>query len=164
MLTAMKNATIACCRAGYATIFVAYRGCLSIGRRSNAGAEPHRAHRRSDSRDSTRPDDPSTHAAAAIAKATKEGLVIVEANGQDWGDAAIRQLAAETGVSVKRIRAAEQPLSHPGTWAQTFDALRERLVVMTRGPLAYEETSSIASARQVPVLVIGTLITAETAP
>jgi len=102
----------------------------------------------------TRPDDPSIHAAAAIAKATKENLVIIDAHEQDGDEAAIRKLAAETGLSVKRIPAAERPLSHPGIWAQTFDALRERLVVMTRGPLAYEVASSIASARQVPVLVI----------
>jgi hypothetical protein len=97
-------------------------------------------------------DDPSIHAAAAIAKATKENLVIAEANDHNGDDAAIRRLAAETGVSVKRIPADNQPVS--GAWAQTLHALRERLVVMTRGPLAYEAASSIASARHVPVLVI----------
>src|SRR5450830_1043551 len=51
-------------------------------------------------------DDPSIHVAAAIAFAAKEELVIIEADGLDADDPRIGKLAADTGLTIKRVAAA----------------------------------------------------------
>jgi hypothetical protein len=58
------------------------------------------------------PDDPSVHAAAAIAVAAKEELVIIEANGQDTDGPHVRTLA-DTGLTIKRVSAAKIALRQP---------------------------------------------------
>ncbi|HTT46666.1 MAG TPA: hypothetical protein VMG39_01565 [Pseudolabrys sp.] len=106
-------------------------------------------------------DDPSIHAAAAIALAAKEELVIIEADGLDANDPHISTFAANTGLTIKRLSAAKIALPDPAICAQAFRQTQERLVVMTRG--AFEDTaaSAIAAARRVPVLVIEPLSGAE---
>jgi hypothetical protein len=47
------------------------------------------------------PDDPSVGAAAAIAIAAKEDLVIIHAHEGKGDDAGVRQLAADAGLTIK---------------------------------------------------------------
>lgn len=99
-------------------------------------------------------NDPSIHAAAAIAIAAKEELVIIEADGHNAEDTHIRTLAADTGLSIKRVTAAKSALPDPATCAQAFRQMQERLVVMTRGAFDDGVSSTIAATRRVPVLVV----------
>lgn len=109
------------------------------------------------------PDDPSIHAAAAIAVAAKEELVIIEADGHDADDPRVRTLAANTGLTIKRVSAVRIAFPDPAICAQAFRQTQERLVVMTRGAFEDKAASAIAAARRVPVLVIEPLVSGETA-
>jgi hypothetical protein len=99
-------------------------------------------------------DDPSIHAAAAIALAAKEELVIIEADGRDTDDPGIRKLAADTGLSIQHVAAASLKPTDPAACALAFRQSQERLIVMTRGAFADEAASAIAATRQVPLLVV----------
>ena len=99
----------------------------------------------------TTPDDPSIYAATAIAIAAKEELVIIEADGHDAEDS--RNLA-DAGLTIRRTAAAKSGLRNPAACAQAFRQVQERLIVMTRGAFQDGMVSMIASARQVPVLVV----------
>lgn len=94
------------------------------------------------------------HAAAAIAIAAKEELVIIEADGHDADDPRLRTLAADTGLKIKRMAASKVGLPDPATCVQAFRQVQERLVVMTRGALEDGAASVISAARRVPVLVV----------
>lgn len=96
------------------------------------------------------PDDPTIHAAAAIAIAAKEELIILETYERDGDDASIRKLATDTGLTVKRVPAVKEKLSDPAV----LPHLRERLIVMARGVFEEDGASMIAATRHVPVLVI----------
>ena len=100
------------------------------------------------------PDDPSIQAAAAIAVACKEELVIIEADGHGTDEPRMQTLAADSGLTIKRIAAAKVALPDPATCAQAFRQMQERLIVMTRGAFADEVAATIAAARRVPVLVV----------
>ena len=102
----------------------------------------------------TLPDDSSIDAAAAIALAAKEELVIIEADGYHADDTRIRKLGAGTGLSIKRVAAARLGLADPTACAHAFRHIQERLIVVTRGAFADVTASAIAAARQVPVLVV----------
>ena len=104
----------------------------------------------------TRPNDPSIQTGAFLALATKEELVIINADHQQGIGDDTRKLAAETGLRVEQIAAARSVFPEPGACAQAFRHLQERLVVMSRGDFNPGVASTIAAARQVPVLVIGT--------
>jgi hypothetical protein len=108
-------------------------------------------------------DDPSIQAAAAIAFAAKEELVIIESDGRDAEDPGIGKLA-DSGLTVKRIAAAGTGLADARTCALVFRQVEERLIVMTRGAFADETALSIAAARQVPVLVVEPSAAIEAAP
>lgn len=99
-------------------------------------------------------DDPSIHAAAAIAIEAKEALVIVETDGQDAEDPRFSKLAADTGLVVKRVSATSRQLAEPAALAQAFRQIQERLVVMSRGAFADATAWSIAATRRVPVLTV----------
>ena len=98
--------------------------------------------------------DPSVRAAAAIALAGKEELVIVDTDGRDADDPDIRKLAVDTGLSIKHIAAGGLKLTDPTACALAFRQIQERLIVMTRGGFADQAASAIAAARRVPVLVV----------
>ncbi|WP_291842896.1 hypothetical protein [Bradyrhizobium sp.] len=98
--------------------------------------------------------DPSILAAAAIAFAAKEELIIIENDGHDAEDPRISKLAAETGLVIRRMAAPRVRLADPAACAQAFHQITERLIVMTRGVLAEGMASAISAARRVPVLVI----------
>lgn len=108
-------------------------------------------------------DDPSIQAAAAIAFAAKEELVIIESDGRDAEDPGIGKLA-DSGLTVKRIAAAGTGLADARTCALVFRQVEERLIVMTRGAFADETALSIAATRQVPVLVVEPSAAIEPAP
>ncbi|MFN3655892.1 MAG: hypothetical protein ACK4UO_01405 [Pseudolabrys sp.] len=97
------------------------------------------------------PDDSSVRAAAAIARAAREELVIIDA---DHGGATAESTAAESGLKVERLISPRGAFPDPAACAQAFRELRERLVVITRGAFDDSVASTIASVRQVPVLVI----------
>jgi len=96
------------------------------------------------------PDDPSIHAAAAIAITAKEELIVLETYGHDSDDTRSGELATDTGLTVRRVPAVKQELSDPTALPQ----LRERLVVMARGVFEDDAASMIAATRRVPVLVV----------
>ena len=98
-------------------------------------------------------DDPSLYAAALIANAAKEKLVIIEADGHDANDHHVHTLATDD-LAVERISAARTALPDPAICAQAFRQTQERLVVMTRGAFEDATASTIAAARRVPVLVV----------
>lgn len=98
--------------------------------------------------------DPSIIAAAAIALAAKEELVIIETDGLGADDPRIRKLAGGTGLVIKRMAASNVRLADPAACAQAFRQITERLIVVTRGTLAEGTTSAISAARRVPVLVV----------
>lgn len=102
----------------------------------------------------TSSDDPSIGAAAAIAFAAKEELVIIETDGVEADDPRIRQLAADTGLVIRRRAAANVRLADPAACAQAFRQITERLIVMTRGALAERAASAVSAARRVPVLIV----------
>lgn len=112
----------------------------------------------------TSPDDSSIHVAAAIAIAAEEELVIIEADGHDAEDPRIRTLAADAGLTIKRMATAKIGLPDPATCAQAFRQIQERLVVMTRGAFEDEVASTIAAARRVPVLVVEHPVVRNSAP
>ena len=105
------------------------------------------------------PDDPTIDVAAAIAMAAKEDLVIVETYEGTADNVRIRKLAADTGLRIKHVAAGKLPPSDPAAFSPAFRQLEGRLVVMSRGTFANDVALMIASARQVPVLVIEPLNT-----
>jgi hypothetical protein len=99
-------------------------------------------------------DDPSIHAAAGIAIAAKEDLVILHVHEGQGDDPGARTLAADTGLTIKHVSAGKALLSDPAACVEALRHVEERLVVMTRGTFAPELALSIASWRRVAVLVI----------
>ena len=107
-------------------------------------------------------DDPSIQAAAAIASAAREELVILDADDQGADHPRLRKLATDSGLTVQHIGAANIGLTDPAACAQSFRQIQERLIVMTRGVFGEGVASAIATARRVPVLVIEPSETAAT--
>lgn len=98
------------------------------------------------------PDDASIHSAALLAIAAREELVIIDADHRQASDAG--KLAAATGLRVKQIAAARGAFPDPVACTQAFRHLQERLIVMSRGVFDPTVASTIATVRQVPVLVV----------
>jgi hypothetical protein len=99
-------------------------------------------------------DDPSIAAAAAIAIAAKETLVIIEVGKYGPEDLDIAKLAPDSGLAVQRVAAGNVSGADAAACVHVMRDLQERLVVMSRLPLDGAVASAIAAARQVPVLVI----------
>jgi hypothetical protein len=100
------------------------------------------------------PDDPSIRAAAAVATAAKEVLVVVHAHEGRDDDPGVRKLTAETGLTIKHAFIEKGRLSDPVVYGQALLHVQERLVVMTRRVLTPTLALAIASSRCVPILVI----------
>ena len=66
----------------------------------------------------------------------------------------IVKVKADAGLMIRRTAAAKSGLRNPAACAQAFRQVQERLIVMTRGAFQDGMVSMIASARQVPVLVV----------
>ena len=98
-------------------------------------------------------DDPTIAAAAAIAVAAKEKLIVIAPGGRDRENPRTAQLAAKTGLTIQYVTAGD--LSADSTAClKAMRHLQERLVVMARLPFDGATASAIVTARQVPVLVI----------
>ena len=98
--------------------------------------------------------DPCIRAAAAIALAAREELVIIDTDGGIADDADLRKLAADTGLAIQHAAAASLNLTDPAACALAFRQIQERLIVMSRVAFADQPASEIAAARRVPVLVV----------
>jgi len=98
--------------------------------------------------------DPCIRAAAAIALAAREELVIIDTDGGIADDADLRKLAADTGLAIQHAAAASLNLTDPAACALAFRQIQERLIVMSRVAFANQPASEIAAARRVPVLVV----------
>jgi hypothetical protein len=99
-------------------------------------------------------DDPSINTAASIAIAAQEDLIVVEAHEGIAVDACIRQLASDTGLTIKHLGVGEIHLFDLATVYPAFGQLQERLVVITRGVFEDAAALTIAAARRAPVLII----------
>jgi hypothetical protein len=98
-------------------------------------------------------DHPTIAAAAAIAVAAKETLIVIGPGGRDRENPRIAQLAAKTGLTIEHVTAGDLS-SDPTACLKAMGHLQERLVVMSRLPFDSATASAIVTARQVPVLVI----------
>jgi hypothetical protein len=105
-------------------------------------------------------NDPSIRAAAGIAIAAREDLVVVHTHEGESDDPGVRKLAADTGLTIKHVSAGKASLSDPAAFVAALRHVEERLVVMARSTLAPELALSIASSRHVPVLVIASSVDA----
>jgi hypothetical protein len=106
------------------------------------------------------PDDASIRAAAGIAIAAGEDLVIVHAHEDNGDDTGTRKLVADTGLTIKQVFTGKASLSDSAACVEAFRHVEERLVVMTRGIFAPELALSIASSRRVPVLLTASSVVA----
>ncbi len=101
------------------------------------------------------PDDPSVQAAAGIAIAAKEALIIVHAYDEGAADdSSIRKQSPDPALTIEHIAGSKSLLSGPAAFSRAFHELRERLLVMTRDVFEPEAASMIAWMRHVPVLII----------
>lgn len=98
-------------------------------------------------------DDPAITAAAAIAIAAKETLVVIEPVGRGRDDPRIAQIEANTGLTTYCITAGDLS-PDPTACLKVMRHLQERLLVMTRLPSDSTTASAIVAARHVPMLVI----------
>ncbi len=98
-------------------------------------------------------DDPTIAAAAAIAVAAKETLIVIGPGGWDRETSRITQLAAKTGLTIQQFTAGALSFD-PTACLKAMGDLQERLVVMTRLPFDDATAFAIVTARQVPVLII----------
>ena len=103
----------------------------------------------------TAADDPSIQIAAAIAIAAGEDLIVLEADHGDADDPCLRKFAADAGLTIHHFAAGRRPILDPNVLAQVLHQPRERLVVISRSRLANEAALPIATARRVPVLLVG---------
>jgi hypothetical protein len=104
------------------------------------------------------PDDPSIRAAAGIAIAAKEDLIILHVHEGKGDDPGAHKLAADTGLTIKHAFTGKASLSDPAACVEALHHVKERLVVITRGIFAPELALSIASSRRVPALVIASSV------
>jgi hypothetical protein len=100
------------------------------------------------------PDDVSLAAAADIAAATNENLIVVDRCATAIAQARIAALALAAGRSAEHIRAAPGDTDDAASLAHVLHSVRERLIVMTRRAADGHAVAAIAAARQVPVLVV----------
>src|SRR6516225_524577 len=74
------------------------------------------------------PDDPSIRAAAGIAIAAEEDLVIVHAHEENGDDTGTRKLAADTGLTIKQVFTGKASRSDSAACVEAFRHVEERLV------------------------------------
>jgi hypothetical protein len=100
----------------------------------------------------TSPDDPSILAAAAIALAANEELVVLETFADANHDPS--RIEALPDIKVERISAGKALLADPGALTYALRQLEERLIVMTRDAGNEQRAATIAATRRVSVLLI----------
>lgn len=97
-------------------------------------------------------DDASITAAAAIATAAKEPLIIVQI--ADGDEARVDELAAETGLTIKRVTVGKNALSDLRPLLHVLHPFQARLIVETGGDGAHKRATALAAARHTPVLLV----------
>jgi hypothetical protein len=100
----------------------------------------------------TFPDDPSVPAAAAIALAANEALIVCETCADAAHDP--NRIDALPDIKVKHISAGTALLADPTALIYALRQLEERLIVMTRDAGNEQIAATIAATRRVPVLLI----------
>jgi len=101
-----------------------------------------------------RPDDSSIDAAAAIARAAKECLVILDVDSTRINDDAIRKRVAAAGDRIRHVVVGHRARSDPLALGRALQQFQERLVVLSRGIFDDRRTAALASIRNVPVLIV----------
>ena len=99
-------------------------------------------------------DDPSITVAAAIARAAKADLVVVDSGENAIDAAGLHSFAAANDLPIKHIVADRALRTDPAALARALGPLRERLVVMTRSPNDGAAAALLAAERRVPVLLV----------
>ena len=105
-------------------------------------------------------NDPSLEIAGALAMAAKEDLVVVDAD-QGGGNQLLLSKLASAGLAIRYVAGSDKPILDANAFARIFRGLEERLVVVGRSRLADEAALSIATARRIPVLVVGKILATE---
>jgi len=98
-------------------------------------------------------DDPSIAAAALIAEATNERLIIVD-TGHAPDSQAIGKRTGTLGQNVKHIAMSIEQLRADLMFDRNLSDVQERLIVLTRGARSKSTALAIASEREVPVLIV----------
>ncbi len=111
-------------------------------------------------------DDPSVEAAASVARAAKESLVLLDVCETQAGEATLQARSAALGCPITRIPLRADERARPAALTQALERTNERLIVVTRGVLEERAALATVSARGVPVLVIepDRITAAEVAP
>jgi hypothetical protein len=99
-------------------------------------------------------EDSSVGAAAAIASAAREGLIVVRTAESGAAGPPVGKPADASALKVTTVSADKGLLANPDALASATQQFRERLVVAARDVLDHDLALRIASARRVPVLVV----------
>jgi hypothetical protein len=106
----------------------------------------------------TAPDDPSIGAAASIAAAAKESLVVVEAFDRKAGETeAMPVVSSEAGIPVGRLTVAAKALMDVRALSSALEGLRGRMIVVTRGAFGEgdgDKPAELAALQGLPVLLV----------
>jgi hypothetical protein len=97
-------------------------------------------------------DDASITAAAAIAMAAKEPLIII--GTADGDETHVDELASQTGLRIKRVTVGKNAPSDLRPLLHALHQFQERLIVATRGDGAHERATALAAACHTPVLLV----------
>lgn len=100
------------------------------------------------------PDDPCIDTALVIAAAAKEELVVIEAHADAGPGAPLPAMATERGVRVRRVSLGPAGAANTALLAGALERIPVRLIVLTQGAFDRAVATAIASAQQVPVLVL----------
>jgi hypothetical protein len=100
------------------------------------------------------PDDPSIDAAAAVAGAAKEELVIIDLAKNRIDDNIIQKRIAAPGYKIRHVVFGPSARFDPHVLDGLLQQFQERMIVLTRGIFDDRRAAGIASIRNVPVLIV----------
>jgi hypothetical protein len=98
--------------------------------------------------------DASIDAAAAVARAAGEDLVIIDVGEVPINDADLQTHILATGLSVQHAAVSQSARSSSAALDYVLHQFQERLIVLTRGVFKDRRAAAIASTRNVPVLIV----------
>jgi len=101
----------------------------------------------------TEADDPAVRAAAGIAAAVGEKLIVIEATEAEGSQSTPRDLGM-SGLAVEHVAPPFGRLTDAPEICSAIAQVTERLVVMTRGALDDAVPAMVAATRHIPVLVV----------
>lgn len=109
-------------------------------------------------------DDPGVDAAASIARAAREQLVLVDVGETRPDEVALETRCAALGCTITPIAVGADMRGQPAGLVRVLDRIKERLLVVTRGVFDDHAVLATASSRGVPVLVIEPAAAAKATP